>query len=799
LEGRVLPSADVLTWHNDAARTGLYADETQLTPRNVSADTFGKLFVLPADGKVDAAPLFKPSVLVPGAGLHNVVFVASEHDTVYAYDANGLGLLWQVSLLGEGEVPSDNRGCGLVAPEIGITSTPVIDPSTDVMYVVAASMRVAGTSTTYYERLHALDVGTGLDVLPPATIDESISFPGRGPGGDGTHVFFDPKQYLERDALLLANGQVYVLWGSHCDLPPFTGWVMTFSAADLSLTGVLNVNPNGAPTSQFLGDGSGDAFWNGGAGPAADPAGDVYNITSNGPFDEQLDANGFPVSQDYGDSDIKVAFSPAGGLRLTDYWTPFNQQALAEQDMDTGSSGILVLPGQTDAAGRTRHLAVGSGKDGNLYLVDRDDMGKFVPDSNSSIYQEVRGAIGPAFSAPAYFNGKLYFGGVNDVLKAYQLTNARLGASPTSRSTNRFPYPGATPSVSANGTADGIVWAAENGTTANPAATLHAYDANNLANELYNSNQAGERDHFGTGNKFITPVIADGKVFVGTTAGVGVFGLFSAPVSVNLSSASNVEGETADGVPFGSGGLDGNGYAISADLLAGGQVWRNTPFYFWAGVGGPNVVSAAGQTVGLPVDSWSAVRLLATGVNGNHPNLTFTVTYTDGSADTYARSVSEWLLPQGYAGESVAAVMPYRNYADGSQDSTFVFVYGYELALAGDKAVQSITLPSDSGVMVLGVTVAYEATSGGGGRVAPPTGGGALPPESGSSGGESRHRGAGTPAVGGAFAPGDRADAGAFSPYAVLGPLARRKATATIALLENKPGGDPLADAVTGS
>jgi hypothetical protein len=267
-------------------------------------------------------------------------------------------------------------------------------------------------------------------------------------------------------------------------------------------------------------------------------------------------------------------------------------------------------------------------------------------------------------------------------------------------------------------------------------------------------------------------------------------------VSVDLSSASNVEGETADGAPFTSGGLDGNGFALSANLLAGGQVWRNTPFYFWAGVGGPNVVSATGQTIGLPVDYWSAVRFLATGVNGNHPNLTFTVTYTDGSTDTYTRSVSEWLLPQGYAGESVAAVMPYRNFADGSQDSTFVFVYGYELVLAGNKAVQSITLPSDSGVMVLGVTVVYEAVAGGGGRVAPPAGGGALPPESGSSRGEIQHGSTAVQAVAGAFAPGDRADAGAFNPYAVLGQLGRRKAAATAALLDNKAGDDPLGDVV---
>lgn len=521
LEDRVLLSADVLTWHNNNARTGLYDSETQLNPGNVNVNSFGKLFTLPADGKVDAAPLYKANVSIPNSGTHNLVFVATEHDTVYAYDAENGQLLWQTSLLGAGEVPSDDRGCSQVTPEIGITATPVIDPNTSTMYVVAMSE----LGTTHFQRLHALDITTGQDILPPVTIDSSIRFPGIGPGGDGTDVYFDPAQYKERDALLLVNGQIYTFWASHCDNAPYTSWVMTFSAADLSLTSVLNINPNGFPTSTYLGDGSGSAFWNSGAGPAADDEGNVYNISGNGPFDENLDANGFPVTQEYGDSYLKISFDGAGGLAVADYWTPFNQQALADADEDLGSSGILLLPDMTDASGQVRHLAIGSGKDGNLYLVDRDNMGRFVPGSDSTIYQEVRGAIGAEFSAPAYFNGMVYFGGVGDFLKAFQLTDAQLGALPVSQSSNGFGYPGATPSVSSNGLDSGIVWAV--GSAEGTLAVLHAYDANNLANELYNSNQAGDRDHFGLGNKFITPVIANGEVFIGTTDGVGVFGLLS--------------------------------------------------------------------------------------------------------------------------------------------------------------------------------------------------------------------------------------------------------------------------------
>jgi hypothetical protein len=518
-EDRVLLSGDVLTWHNDNARTGLYDSESQLNPGNVNVNTFGMRFILPADGKVDAAPLYKANVTIAGLGTHNVAFVATEHDTVYAYDADNGQLLWQTSMLAAGEVPSDNRGCNQVTPEIGITATPVIDPNTNTMYLIAMSKR----GTTYFQRLHALDITTGQDVVPPTTIDSSIRFPGMGPGGDGTYVSFNPAQYKERDALLLVNGQIYTFWASHCDFRPYTSWVMTFSATDLSLTSVLNINPNGYPNSRFLDDGSGSAFWNSGAGPAADAAGNVYNISGNGPFDENLDPNGFPVTQDYGDSYVKFSFTAASGLAVADYWTAFNQQALADADLDLGSSGVLLLPDLTDASGQVRHLAIGSGKDGNLYVVDRDNMGHFVPGSNSTLYQEVHGAIGQEFSAPAYFNDMVYFGGVGDILKAFQLTDAQLSASPASHSSNAFGYPGATPSVSSNGTDSAIVWAVES--VEGTLAVLHAYDANNLATELYNSNQAGNRDHFGQGNKFITPVIANGEVFVGTTNGVGVFGL----------------------------------------------------------------------------------------------------------------------------------------------------------------------------------------------------------------------------------------------------------------------------------
>jgi outer membrane protein assembly factor BamB len=294
LEVRRLLSADVLTYHNDNARSGVDSSETILTPADVNASSFGKVGFDAVDGKVDAQPLYVAGVSIPGQGTHNVLYVATENDSVYAFDADTGTVLWHVSMLGPGEVPSDPVYGMNVAPEIGITSTPVIDLDTDTMYVVAMSRLVSGNTTTYFQRIHALDITTGADKVPPTSIDQSITYPGAGPGGNGTDVIFDPEQYLERDALLLVNGVVYTSWTSHHDNPPYTGWMIGFNASNLSLAAVLNINPNGAPASSFHEDGSGSSFWNSGGGPAADAAGNLYNTSANGPFDPTLNAAGSP-------------------------------------------------------------------------------------------------------------------------------------------------------------------------------------------------------------------------------------------------------------------------------------------------------------------------------------------------------------------------------------------------------------------------------------------------------------------------------------------------------------------------
>jgi hypothetical protein len=502
---------DVVTYKNDGARTGQNLTESLLTLTNVNATTFGKRLFLAADGKVDAQPLYLSGLQIAGAA-HNVVFVATENDTVYAFDADSGAILWQKSLLGSGESPSDDRNCGQVTPAIGITSTPVIDRSAGAhgaIFLVAMSETPAGP--VYHQRLHALDVTTGAE-LPGGPTDIAAGYPASG-GGTTT---FDPGSYEERAALLLYQGTLYTSWTSHCDYAPYTGWIIAYGESTLQRTAVLNVAPNSA--------GGGPAIWMAGGGPAVDSTGNIYLLTANGVFDTTLDASGFPSQGDYGNSFLKIA-TAGGTLSVADYFAMYNEVDESDGDVDLGSGGALLLPDLTDSGGTTRHLAVGAGKDGNLYVVNRDSMGKFNPTSNSQIWQELSGALGGGiWSTPAYFNGTVYYGPQGGPLLAFKVSNAMLGSAPASQTAISFGYPGTAPAVSANGTANGIVWAYENGGSG--AAVLHAYDAANLAHELYDSTQAsGQRDAFGDGNKFITPTIADGKVFAASTNGVAVFGL----------------------------------------------------------------------------------------------------------------------------------------------------------------------------------------------------------------------------------------------------------------------------------
>jgi len=501
-------SQDVLTYHNNNARTGVDAKESILTLTNVNSATFGKLFVVPADGLVDSQPLYVSAVSISGV-TRNLLIVATEHDSVYAYDADTGTSIWHVTTLKSGETTSDDRGCSQVSPQIGITSTPaIIRPKTGdpVVYVVAMSKDSSGA---YHQRLHALDATTGAE-LRNGPIDISAKYPGTGDNSSGGYVIFDPAQYKERAGLLILGNTIYLAWASHCDFRPYTGWIMGYNATTLAQTTVLNLTPNGNE----------GAIWGAGAGMAADGSGNIFLLDANGLFDTTLNSSGFPDSGDYGNAFLHI--TTKGGLAVADYFEMYNQSSENGSDTDLGSGGTLLVS-LKDSTGKLWQLAVGAGKDSNLYVVDRTNLGKFNSSSNK-IYQELSGALpGGIWSMPAFFDGNIYYGSVGSPILAFHFQNAKLESTPIAKTANAFGYPGATPSISSNVGQNAIVWAAEN---VNPA-VLHAYNAKTLV-EIYNTNQAANgRDQFGNGNKFITPTIANGKVYVGTTNGVGVFGLLS--------------------------------------------------------------------------------------------------------------------------------------------------------------------------------------------------------------------------------------------------------------------------------
>jgi hypothetical protein len=503
-------SIDVVTYHYDNLRTGQNVNEITLTTANVNVNSFGKLGEFAVDGLVDAQPLLLSNLAIPGKGTKNVLYVVTENDSIYAFDADSITAsggtaLWQVSALLSGETPSDNRGCGQVTPKIGITSTPVIDRGRNAIYFVAMSKDSSGA---YFQRIHALNLTTGAELFGgPTTIQ--ATFLGTGDNSSGGNVVFDPKQYKERAGLLELNGTIYTTWASHCDDRPYTGWVIAYNADTLAQTSVLNLVPNGSE----------GAIWMAGGAPGADASGNIYFILGNGDFDTTLNTSGFPSNGDCGNCFAKI--SSATPLALLDYFTPLNTVAESDSDTDFGSGGELLLPDIVDNGGTTHHLAVGSGKDGNIYVVNRDNMGKFNGNADN-IYQLISGQLaGGVYSKPSYFNGAVYYGAVNDAIKSFPIANGQLTATPATRSTHTFGYPGATPVISASGASNGIVWVVENSSPA----VLHAYDATNLATELYNSKQAsGGKDNFSS-NKFITPVVANGKVYVGTSSSVAVFGL----------------------------------------------------------------------------------------------------------------------------------------------------------------------------------------------------------------------------------------------------------------------------------
>ena len=496
----------VITSQYDNARTGAILNETELTPRNVNVQHFGKIFTLHVDGDVYAQPLFLGGVEIPGKGRHDVLFIATEHDSIYAFDAYGNPStpLWVASFLKDGftTVPAGDADCPFISPEIGITSTPVIDPDTGTLYVLARTKDASGFfESTYAQRLHALAVTTGVEKFGgPVEIHARVS--GQGTGSSRGKLDFNPLRDNPRAALLLNNGGVYMTWASACDVGPYHGWVMAYDAHSLKQKAVFNASP----------DADDSGIWEGDTGPAADKAGDIFLATGNGRFDAGKDG------RDYGDSLLKL---DGASLKLSDYFAPYNVNELDSADKDLGSGGPVLLP---DQSGDHPHLAVVEGKGGVLYLIDRDHMGHWQNGNNSHAVQTIAVADGVNGST-SYWNHNLYVLADSDALRQFELKDGKLSLKAASR--NTFARVSATPSVSANGSRDGIVWLVrwQGWNSSERPAVLYAYDATDVTHELYDSGQDPGRDRAGLSLRFNIPIVVNGHVYVGTKHEVDVYGL----------------------------------------------------------------------------------------------------------------------------------------------------------------------------------------------------------------------------------------------------------------------------------
>jgi len=600
----VFGQTSVLTQHNDLARTGQNLTETILTPASVSSGSFGKLFSLAVDGQVLAQPLYMPGLTVNG-GTHNVVFVATEHDSVYAFDADAGGAaLWQASLLdsahgaaaGATTDPDSDSGCYSATGEYGITGTPVIDPATGTLYVV---------SETYENnypvlRIHALSITNGAEKFGgPTVIKASVA--GTGSGSSNGTLTFDPKWENPRAGLLLVNGTVYVGFGAHCDLGNFHGWLLAYNAATLAQTGVFATSPNGADA----------GIWMGAGAPAVDVENGVTRMfvtTGNGTYDATTPY--VTNSMDFGDDILR--FDLSNGLKVADDFTPLNQAALSAADKDLGSSSALILP---DQAGAYPHLLVEASKGGAIYLVDRDNLGGYSTGANN-VVQEIDNEAVSSFGLPAYWNGNVYLWPAVDHLKQFSLTNGLLSPTPTAISaqvTTATNGVGSTPSISANGTTNGIVWTID---SSQATQVVYAHDAKNVANTLWSSAVNATRDSAGLPSKFAVPTVANGKVYVGATDAVIVYGLPNFTVTANPASLTVTAGTsgtaqiTVNPIQAFTGGVT---FTCSvASTLA--NVTCSIPGTVTGGSGSLTLTITAGATAGVPW--WRRMGPLAGGQLG---------------------------------------------------------------------------------------------------------------------------------------------------------------------------------------
>jgi len=610
---RIHGQVSVLTQHNDNGRTGQNISETILNTTNVNVASFGKLFSLSVQGQVFAQPLYVPNVAIQGVN-HNVLIVATELDYVYAFDADSAALLWTASLIdsahgatsGETPLPSSVAfGCTQIQPQIGISSTPVIDPVAATIYVEAVSM---ASGSNYFHRLHAIDLTTGNEKSQgPVVVTATVS--GTGDGSVNGLITFDPLHHNSRSGLLLLNGSVFIAYASHCDVSPYHGWLFSYNASTFAQQGAFVTTPNGG-----LG-----GFWMGGAGIAADSEGNIYLPSGNGTFD----ATTVP-SADLGDSVIKLSPS-AGGFSSPDYFTPSDEACLAANDEDLGSGGIVVLP---DQPGVYPHLLVAAGKEGAVYVVNRDQLTlnnlHFQNSSNCTtsdpeiVEESASHAIGGVFGVPAYWNSNLFFWASGDVLRSFPVVNGLPAFNQAISGAIALSFPGATPSISSNGTVAGsaIVWAADtsNANTPGPA-VLHALNATNFTTELWNSTQApGSRDVAANAVRFSVPTIANGKVYLGGNGAVTAYGLLAAPASLTT--------------PSPNASLSGSSATFSWTPGAG-----VTEYQLWLGATGINTSnvfnsgSIAGTSVhvtGIPTSGVTLYATLWSRINGAWQSTNYT-------------------------------------------------------------------------------------------------------------------------------------------------------------------------------
>jgi hypothetical protein len=526
----------MLTYLVNGARTGVQPNETVLTPQNVNARTFGKLFSLPVDGQVYAQPLYVSRLRMSDGDRHNVLYVATEHDSVYAFDVGGKtsSPLWQVSLLRPGEQTLNANGERFaIQPEIGVTGTPVIDLQLGVLYVVARSKVVTAGKTIYIQRLHALSLTHGDEELNGPTVI-TASVPGTAPDAVNGRVRFNRLKENQRGALLLANGVVWITWGSDSDIGPYHGWIMGYDASDISKqVAVFNDTP----------DGSQGGIWMPG-GASTDGHGNLFAVSGNGSFNAGNGGRNYGMTVfKFAIDDIKgqwrkrafaVSTRTAGDSAAvpmvpTDWFTPDNWESLSTGDWDMGCVATTVLPRQP---GNTPDMLVTASKDGELFLVDRDDMGHFDKTANHILQSfNVVGRSTFVQGNPVFFDDTMYISQVDGPTDAYSFdpSTARFNPRPSSQTPDTFGHPGATPSISSNGSSNAILWGVDDnniGPLPTAPATLRAYDATNLAHELYSSDQApNHRDQPAVAVKFATPVVANGRVYVGGQNAVTVYGL----------------------------------------------------------------------------------------------------------------------------------------------------------------------------------------------------------------------------------------------------------------------------------